>query len=276
MLERTFCILPGVGPKTEQTWWGKGVTKWDHAFGPESCLPPAKLRSAEDLIPQAKEALEQGNAHWFGGRLPSSEHWRLFNRFKDRTAYVDIETTGLDESSQITTIALYDGETVRTYVNGRNLDDFQNDILEYSLIVTYNGKCFDVPMIERFFQMRLEMGHIDMRYVLGALGYKGGLKACEKRFGLDRAELDGVDGYFAVLLWKEYEDMNDEQALETLLAYNVEDVLSLEHLLYQCWNMKVADTPFADSLRLDIPELGANPHTPDEAAVERVRSRFGW
>ena len=39
---------------------------------------------------------------------------------------------------------------------------------------------------------------------MSSLGYRGGLKGCEKCLGLDRAELDGVDGYFAVLLWNEY------------------------------------------------------------------------
>jgi hypothetical protein len=38
---------------------------------------------------------------------------------------VDIETTGLSvPPSEITTIALYDGKSVRHYVNGYNLDDF--------------------------------------------------------------------------------------------------------------------------------------------------------
>jgi uncharacterized protein YprB with RNaseH-like and TPR domain len=28
-------------------------------------------------------------------------------------------------------------------------DDFKSDITRYGLIVTYNGKCFDIPFIER-------------------------------------------------------------------------------------------------------------------------------
>jgi len=43
------------------------------------------------------------------------------------------------------------------------------------------------------------------------------LKFCEKALGLDRGDLDGVDGYFAVLLWRDYQKKHNEKALETLL-----------------------------------------------------------
>ncbi|MEZ4549042.1 MAG: ribonuclease H-like domain-containing protein [Desulfobacterales bacterium] len=73
----------------------------------------------------------------------------MFADFRHATAYVDIETTGL-ENPEITTISLYDGARIRYYVNGQNLDQFQDDITDYPLIVTYNGKTFDLPVIERF------------------------------------------------------------------------------------------------------------------------------
>jgi len=52
-----------------------------------------------------------------------------------------------------------------------------------------------------FFGIELNQVHIDLRYVLRSLGYTGGLKGCEKQAGIDRGNLEGVDGYFAVLLW---------------------------------------------------------------------------
>jgi hypothetical protein len=33
--------------------------------------------------------------------------------------------------------------------NGINLDAFPHDIMRYAVVVTYNGKCFDVPVISR-------------------------------------------------------------------------------------------------------------------------------
>jgi hypothetical protein len=80
-----------------------------------------------------------------------------------------------------------------------------------------------------------------------------------------------VDGYFAVLLWREYQKRKNEKALETLLAYNIQDVLNLETLLVMAYNLKLKATPFARSHTLPLPECQANPFRPDEATVQRVR-----
>ena len=48
------------------------------------------------------------------------------------------------------------------------------------MIVTYNGKTFDVPFIEKYFGIRMNHAHIDLRYVLKSLGYSGGLKMFEQ------------------------------------------------------------------------------------------------
>lgn len=163
--------------------------------------------------------------------------WHQFPEFRDSVAYVDIETTGLSRQyNEITTIALYDGNQVYTYVNGKNLEDFKTDILKYKFLVTYNGKSFDAPFIETFFNIKLDHEHIDLRYPLRKLGYTGGLKAIEQRLGIDRGELKSVDGFFAVRLWHEYKRTKNERALETLLAYNCADVVNLEILMIHVVN----------------------------------------
>jgi len=46
-------------------------------------------------------------------------------------AYLDIETTGLDSYyNEITTIALYDGENIKHYINGENLEEFKKELRE--------------------------------------------------------------------------------------------------------------------------------------------------
>ena len=158
--------------------------------------------------------------------LAPGQHWRIYQEFRSSTAYIDIETTGLEIwEADITTIALYDGNAIKYYVKGQNLDEFIHDIEKYNVIVTYNGKTFDVPFIENHFGTVLKHAHIDLRYVLKSLGYSGGLKKCEKALGINRGDLDGVDGDFAVLLWRDYQQNQNEKALETLLAYNIEDVI---------------------------------------------------
>lgn len=277
MLEQTFCHIPGIGAKTEQGLWDAGIHSWRAVAG----HPGLPVRRAITLTQHSDESLARlakRDASYFAERLPANQQWRLFPHFRDHIAYFDIETTGLgNPGDHITTIALYDGATIRHYVHGDNLADFARDIRAYELLVTFNGKCFDVPFIESSFHMQLPTPHIDLRYVLASLGYRGGLKQIERTLGFDRGELAEVDGYFAVLLWHDYVKGNDA-ALKTLLAYNMVDAINLEALMVLAYNLKVAQTPFADSLRLPTPDPPTIPFAPDMPTVARLRHRYlgGW
>lgn len=274
MLEHTFIHLPGVGEKTETRLWDRGFLHWDDVTAHDDPpFPRTKRGLALSTLEESRRRLGKGDSEFFAQRLPAGEHWRLFPDFGSRIGYLDIETTGLGNGSgdHITTIALYDGRTVRTYVHGRNMEQFEDDIQDCRLLVTFNGKCFDVPFIEREMHLSLPSAHIDLRFVLKSLGIKGGLKNCEKRFGLDRDELDGVDGYFAVLLWQEFLNTGNEAALETLLAYNAADVIGLELLLHHALAAKFADTPFGPRYPVIMPELARNPHTPDVDLVRYMK-----
>lgn len=140
--------------------------------------------------------------------------------------------------------------------------------------MTYNGKGFDIPVIERHFRTKLQHAHIDLRFILARLGFKGGLKGCEKQLGIDRGALEGVDGYFAVLLWRDFMDNNNEKALETLLAYNIEDTVNLERLLIEAYNRNVSLTPFGSTLLVAPPAPPAIPFRPDMSTVELLRSKI--
>jgi hypothetical protein len=272
MLPHTFCHLPGIGLKTEKKLWDAGITSWhDWQDPPPFASASCNFRIVPDLLAASQEALASGAAEFFTKSLAVADQWRIFPHFRWKTAYIDIETTGLDNAAEITTIALYDGETVRTYINGRNLEDFVEDIFSYKVLVSYNGKSFDVPFLERYFRIRLDHAHIDLRYVLARLGLKGGLKGCEKQLGINRGALDGVDGLFAVLLWQEYERLGNERALETLLAYNIEDTVNLERLLVEAYNRNIADTPFYPDLAIAYPEPAVLPYQPDLDCVERLK-----
>ena len=275
MLRQTFCHLPGIGPTTERRLWDEGIRCWsDLSVSSGHAVPRSQVDRLTRQNDRYVNELELGNACAFARSLPSNQHWRIFPEFRDKVAFLDIETTGLGSyGDYITTIALYDGATIRHYVHGQNIDDFVDDIEQYSLIVTYNGKCFDVPFIERQFGIRLGHAHIDLRFVLKSLGYSGGLKSCEKQLGLDRDELDGIDGYFAVVLWAEYMQNQNESALQTLLAYNVQDVLTLETLMTFAYNEQLKATPFVDELELIQVNQPSNPFQPDMATVHRLLNR---
>jgi len=276
MLRSTFCHLPGIGLQRERQLWSVGVGSWDMLSEAEK-LP--RLASTRDrikiLLDESRKNLELSDPSYFARLLPVNQHWRLFPEFRHTTAYLDIETTGLGFESHITTIVVYDGSRLSHYVWGQNLADFEDDIRRYKLLVTYNGKCFDLPFIERDLKVKLRQAHIDLRYVLKSLGYMGGLKACEKRVGIGRNELEGVDGYFAVLLWDNYVSSNNDRALETLLAYNSLDVVNLETLMVIAYNMKVKRTPFAKTPLLSLPASPVLPFAPDIETIARIRRSTG-
>ena len=278
MLNNTFCHIPGIGLRSELRLWERGARTWDDVF--ELALPfrGAKRRAFEDHLYQSQEALREFDGRFFLDTIPESEDWRLFPEFRTRVAYLDIETTGLGPTfgDHITTIALYNGNVVKYYIHGENLQEFRDDIYNYDLLVTYNGKCFDIPFIENYFLITLPQAHIDLRFLLANLGYKGGLKGVERAFGLDRGELDGVDGYFAVLLWQEWIHKGTRSALETLLAYNIQDTTSLEKLMIHAYNLKIAETPFADSHTIALPTVEpVLPFEVDMAMIDKIRRRIG-
>ncbi len=276
MLSNTFRHIPKIGPATEWKLWEAGALSWQEALEFEVGSLPWK-GPLNDHIYESIDRLADNDAEWFAGRLPALEYWRLFPEFRGKTAYIDIETDGgsAEGGGFITTISLWDGENLRCYVHGDNLRDFQDDILDYQLLVTYNGLVFDLPFIEHWFQMKLGRAHVDLRYVLASLGYRGGLKGCERQLGIDRGELDGVDGYFAVLLWRDYDSGGNPAALETLLAYNALDVINLERLMVEAYNRKIGETPFALVNELTLPEVPTDlPYEPDMDTIERMRRKI--
>lgn len=268
MLERCFIHLPGVGPAFVKKLHAKGIVTWEDALRKGFPCGAARAAYLRDLLEESQRRLHSGDAAWFSRLLPPREQWRLFPHFRHAAAYVDIETTGLSFTGDlITTIALYDGERVRTYVRGENLEDFAVDIRAYTLLVTWNGRGFDAPILRRAFGIPLDKGdmaHLDLLPVFRALGLRGGLKKVEKALGLQRDGLDGVDGLDAVRLWQAYRRDGDRRVLHTLLAYNVADVLGLEVLAEYALARRLGGRAECGPLK------ALNPFSPDPEVLRRV------
>jgi uncharacterized protein YprB with RNaseH-like and TPR domain len=275
MLTSTFLHIPGVGRRTESRLWSAGIVHWD--LFPAAQTPSivrGKGRWIAANLEESRRSLQAGDPGYFARGLPLSELWRLFAEFRDGAAYLDIETTGGNGwDHHITTIALFDGRSIRHYVYGENLDDFEVDVRRYRLLITYNGRCFDLPFIRNNLGVDLPQAHIDLRFLLHGLGYRGGLKGCERQLGIDRGALDGLDGFCAVLLWEDYIRNGNPPALETLLAYNAQDVINLETLMVHAYNLKLQTTPFAETDRLPLPNRPDGLFEPDRDTVERIKSK---
>ena len=247
MLKHTFQHLYGIGARTEQRLWENGILCWEeflNAPGRTGLAPWLRDLACRELE-HSLAALERRDAQYFSDRLPAAVQWRLYPAFGQRIGYLDIETTGpAVDASALTVIGVYDGVHPQVYVRGKNLTDFVAAIDEFTLLVTYNGKGFDLPILRRAFGLPLAHAHIDLRSPLAALGYKGGLKKIERAVGLEReGPLALLDGWGAVLLWQYYE-AGEDAALETLLRYNLEDVIHLPTLLALVYNQRVQQLPF--------------------------------
>ena len=270
MLKKSFLHIPGIGSGTEQKLWAKGLHDW------KSCLEnPQELGSKNRdkvfrWIEESQRALDCRDPGFFADRLPAHQLWRIYPEFRHSCLFFDIETNGRSSDiNHVTTIATFDGQEVRTFVYDQNLNEFPDYLNSFDLIVSYSGKCFDLPFLRREFgSLNPPAGHIDLRYVLAQLGYRGGLKACEKALGLARPdELQGVDGFLAVLLWGEHLRATSS-ALESLLCYNVHDAINLQWLLQLAYNLAIARLP----IEVEPLELEPLPTVEFQADDELIRS----
>ena len=89
---------------------------------------------------------------------------------------------------------------------------------------------------------------------------------------MDRGDLKDIDGFFAVLLWDEYQRTGDQKALDTLLAYNIQDTINLEDLMVTAYNMKLKDTPFYEKLLISDSPAPVNPFKVDLETVDRIKN----
>lgn len=250
MIENTFIHISGIGKKTEAALWQAGYHRWRDIAAAKKlpALPAAvHLPVLQKELNKAQNALDTRQPRFFKKSLGAADSWRLFRTFRDSCAYIDIETSGLDSRHHsITAATVYDGKSVHVFVNGDNLNDLPAFLDQFEILITFNGKLFDIPFIAKFFNIRLEQVQIDLRFVLKKLKISGGLKKIEKQLGIERENLEEVDGYTAVLLWNHYQRTRDERALETLITYNIYDTINLEKLMLYAFNRLVSKTPFIE------------------------------
>jgi len=238
MLRQTFIHVPGVGSETERKLWERNIASWS---GFRHCQPSGISRAITskiaDYLTLSEKALRSKQAGFFANTLPKREWWRLYDEFRERTVYLDIETTGLSLFyDYITIIGLFNGTQFKVYVSGHNLGEFRDEISKYELLVTYNGTMFDLPFLRKEFkQLSLPPIHIDLRFLLRRLGLSGGLKRIEEQLNIRREpEIEGIDGLGATILWNKYV-RGDLRSLELLAKYNLADVTNLKTLMEYCY-----------------------------------------
>jgi uncharacterized protein YprB with RNaseH-like and TPR domain len=229
-LENSFIPADGVGETTERRLWERGVTHWEDVL--DGAVSGKRGENLRAFVQRARPRLERGETAFFDAALPSGERWRLAENFRAGACGFDIETTGLDSaSSVVTTVSFHrDGETT-TLVRGEDLTA-ENVAAQFDaadLLVSFNGKRFDVPFLEDELGVDVTTPHLDLMYTCRQLGLTGGLKEVEREVGVARDS--DVDGREAVDLWHRYARDGDDAALDRLVHYNRLDAENLLTLL---------------------------------------------
>ncbi len=235
MLRSTFLHFSGIGPVTEAELWRAGARDWVDLIDRGGALGLRSPRFAQlsREVEQSERAFAERDARYFGRRIPEREHWRLYPAFSDRTAFLDIETTGLSPYEGIVTVVCVHGAgATRSFVAGEDLEELPAYLRRFPLLVTFNGSRFDVPFLQVAFPtLEPPPVHIDLRFLLYRLGLSGGLKRIEEILGVgDRTGVEGIHGLDAVRLWQEYRRGN-RGALDRLVQYNRADTRNLVPLL---------------------------------------------
>lgn len=240
LLKRTFQHIEGIGPKKEILLWEEGVIDWEDTLKKIDyyAMPKSIRESLKDELPRSIYNYKVKNYNYFLKKFSPSILYRLYPLLMEKTVFLDIETTGIKPSkAHITVIGCYDGKEIKVFVHDKNELEFLDYIKNYSIVVTFNGSCFDIPFLERYFSTTIKCYQIDLRFVLKDLGYTGGLKKIEQDVGISRGYyMEGVTGYTAVLLWNYYQDTKDKTAIDSLIYYNILDTINLEHLLCLAYN----------------------------------------
>jgi uncharacterized protein len=140
--------------------------------------------------------------------------------------YLDIETSF---AKQVTVVGLMRADRGLVQLVGEaNTREAIEDLLRgLDTICTFHGEGFDLPVLRQQFGIgMIERFHsLDLSVDCRKKGIYGGLKKIENGLQIPRS-LRGVNGYDAMVLWDRWEH-GDREALETLLAYNADDVMNL-------------------------------------------------
>jgi hypothetical protein len=267
MLTSTFVHTPGIGYTTERKLWASGALTWSDCLQMADALP-LSVRQRDLLtahLARSEECLKGGDHRFFSQWLPTREHWRAFPEFSGRTAFLDIETTGLGWEAEVTVVGLLTGQKVHQFVRGENLREFPEYVRQCSLLVTFYGTSFDLPFLKREFPgLRIDQLHVDLCYAMRRLGFTGGLKRIEGKLGLARSEQTrGLSGYDAVVLWGEWK-RGSRAALDLLLRYNYEDVSHLESLMRFAYERLRSALGLRDS---GLGSRGSGPGIPQETGL---------
>ena len=170
----------------------------------------------------------------------------------NKTVFLDTETTGLAGGAGtyifLVGAGYFEGDQfcvrqyfMRDYNEERALLSAVNELLSnFEAIVSYNGKTFDIPLIQsRFIMSGMKMSlkdpyHFDLLYPARRL-WKKRLESCSlstvERDILGVIRENDVPGYLVPEIYFRYLKTKDARALKQVFEHNLQDILSLVALV---------------------------------------------
>jgi len=170
----------------------------------------------------------------------------------NKTVFLDTETTGLAGGAGtyifLVGVGYFEGDQfcvrqyfMRDYNEERALLSALNDLLaNFKAVVSYNGKTFDLPLMEsRYIMSGMKMslkdpGHFDLLYPARRL-WKRRLENCSlstvERDILGVIRENDVPGYLVPEIYFRYLKTKDARALKQVFEHNLQDILSLVALV---------------------------------------------
>lgn len=174
---------------------------------------------------------------------------------RDRLLFIDTETTGLGGSGTVAFLIgigslVGDSFQVRQYFlpdypdEAAMLEAVREEITPNSILVSYNGRAFDMPIIQdRMIIHRVERnieyaGHIDLLFSARRL-YKRRLGSCRlsniERNILDFHRVDDTPGELVPTFYFDWLNSMNPSNLAGIIEHNVYDIVSL-YFLMKCIN----------------------------------------
>ncbi len=237
MIRNSFRFLERVSVARERKLWQQGILTWDDFLRSSRIngISAAAKKYYDRKIIEARRQLYKGNSTYFAKLLPQTEHWRLYDFFKDEAVYLDIETDGLSDNCDVTLVGLFDGYDTKTMITRVNLDwqQLRNELQRYKIVVTFNGSVFDLPfMKKRYGEVIPKLPHYDLRFGCKRIGLAGGLKKIEKELNINRSNpvIDRMYGGDAAQLYRMWRGSGDDYYLQLLVEYNEEDCINLKRI----------------------------------------------
>lgn len=236
----------------ERRLWSQGCCSWQQAVLP-SCASLSVLHKGR--LAEALSALEQGRVPLLRA-LPPAEHWRALcvsgagvTGRPSRWLALDIETSscgpGTNDITVIGVCGHATGFAPRAFVNDRHewAEGLAELLQATDVLVSFAGRGFDVPLVRGVFpEFVFPPYHVDLFPTYRRLGLGGGLKRLQEQLGFGRTpELRGLDGFSAVLLWKNYLETGRDELVKTLVRYCLEDVVVLLPMAAEAYDRLAVD-----------------------------------